>query len=142
MNYCKLEIAFKCQTKLSNCFPFKDLISKYLIYRVAYKFQCGICNKSYCGESISLLDIRSGEHIGVSHLTKKKFKSVNNRAAHDHLLYCIYLSSFDNFSILARENKKFLFEIKESLLIIMIDKPLLNRRVVLSCTIQRCMIHA
>ena len=76
--------------------------------------------------SIRHLDIRYGKHIGVSPLTKKKFKPVNNRAAHDHLLYYIYLSSFDNFSIFARENKKFLLEIKESLLI-MRDKPLLNR---------------
>ena len=141
MNYCKLEIAFKCQTKLSNCFPFKERISKDLIYGNVYKCQCHICNKSHCGVSIRHLDIRYGKHIGVSPLTKKKFKPVNNSAAHDHLLYCIYLSSFDNFSIFARENKKFLLEIKESLLI-MIDKPLLNRRVVLSCTIQRCMIHA
>ena len=78
--------------------------------------------------SIRHLDIRYGKHIGVSPLTKKKFKPVNNSAAHDHLLYYIYLSSFDNFSIFARENKKFLLEIKESLLI-MRDKPLLNRNI-------------
>ena len=88
----------------------------------------GICNKSHCGGSIRHFDIRSGKHIGVTPLTKKKIKPVNNRAAHDHLLYCVYLSSFDNFSIFARENKKFLLEIKESLLI-MIDKPLINRNI-------------
>ena len=128
MNCCKLEIAFKCQTKLSNCFPFKECISKDLIYGNVYKCQSHICNKSHCGGSIRHLDIRYGKHIGVSPLTKKKFRPVNNSAAHDHLLYCIYLSSFDNFSIFARENKKFLLEIKESLLI-MRDKPLLNRNI-------------
>ena len=38
LNCCKLEIAFKCQTKLSNTFRFKDLIPKDLISGVVYKF--------------------------------------------------------------------------------------------------------
>ena len=33
-----------------------------------------------------------------------------------HLLYCNFLPSSDNISILAYENKKYLLEIKESLL--------------------------
>ena len=128
LNCCKLEIAFKCQTKLSNSFRFKDPIPKDLISGVVYKFQCGLCNESYYGESIRHLDIRSGEHIGVSPLTGKKVKPIKNSAVRDHLLHCNYLPSFDNFSILAHENKKFLLEIKESLLI-MRDKPSLNRNI-------------
>ena len=46
--------------------------------------------------------------IGVSPLNGKKAKSINNSTAHDHLLHCNYLPSFDYFSILAHENKKFL----------------------------------
>ena len=42
LNCCKLEIAFKCQTKLSNSFRFKDLIPKDFISGVVYKFQCGL----------------------------------------------------------------------------------------------------
>ena len=38
----------------------------------------------------------------------------NNSVLCDHLLHCHYLPSFDNFSILAHENKKYLLEIKES----------------------------
>ena len=128
LNCCKLEIVFKCQTKLSNSFRFKDPIPKDLISGVVYKFQCGLCNESYYGESIRHLDKRSGEHIGVSPLTGKKVKPVNNSAVRDHLLHRNYLPSFDNFSILAHENKKFLLEIKESLLI-MRDKPSLNRKI-------------
>ena len=59
--------------------PCKDLISG-----VVYKFQCGLCSKSYYCESIRHLDIRSGEHIGVSPLTGKKVKSLNNSAICDH----------------------------------------------------------
>ena len=58
-------------------------------------------------------------------LTGKKVKPIKNSAVRDHLLHCNYLPSFDNFSILVHENKKFFLEIKESLLI-MRDKPSLN----------------
>ena len=83
---------------------------------------------SYYGESIRHLHIRSGEHIGVSPLTGKKVKPSNNSAICDHLLHCDFLPSFDNFSVLAHENKKYLLEIKESLLI-MRDKPSLHRNI-------------
>ena len=64
----------------------------------------------------------------MSHLTGKKIKPSNNRAVCYHLLNCNFLSHFDNFSILARENKKYLLEIEESLLI-MRDKLSLNRNI-------------
>ena len=64
LNCYKLEIAFKCQTKLSNFFQFKDPIPKdHLISGVVYKFQCGLSNESYYGKSIRHLDIRSGEGV-------------------------------------------------------------------------------
>ena len=43
LNCCKLEIAFKCQTRLSNSFHYKDSIPKDLISSVVFKFQCGLC---------------------------------------------------------------------------------------------------
>ena len=46
----------------------------------------------------------------------------------DHLLICNHSASYDDFSIVARENKKFLLEFKESLLL-MRDKPSLNRNI-------------
>ena len=102
-------------------------IPKDLISRAVYKFQCGLLNESYYGKSIRHLDIRSEEHLGVPTLTGKKVKPVSNSAACDHLLHFNYLPSFDNFSILAHENKKFLLGIKESLLITK-DKPSLSRK--------------
>ena len=86
------------------------------------------CNESYYDKSIRHLDARSGEHIGVSPGTGKKVKSSNNSAICDNLLDCNSLPSFGNFSVLAHENKRHLLEIKESLLI-MRDKPLLNRNI-------------
>ena len=71
LNCCKLKIVFKCQTGLSNSVRYKDPTPKNLISGVVYKFQCGICNESYYGESIRHLDIRSREHIGVSLLRER-----------------------------------------------------------------------
>ena len=129
LNCGKLEIVFRCQTRLSNSFRYKNPMPKDLISGVVYKFQCGFCNKSCYGESIRRLDIRSGEHIGVSTLTGKKVKPSNNSAFCDHLLHYNFLPSFDNFSVLAYENKKYLLEVKESLLI-MRPKPSLNRNII------------
>ena len=101
LSCCKLEIVFKCQTKLSNSFRFKDPIPKDLLSGVVYKFQCGLCNESYYGGSIRHLNIRPKEHIGVSPLTGKKVKPVNNSVVQDHLLHCNYLPSFDNFFLVS-----------------------------------------
>ena len=128
LNCCKLEIAFKCQTKPFNSFQFKDPIPKDLRSGFVYKFQCGLCNESYYGEIIRHVNIGSEEHIGVSPFTGKKVKPIKNSVVLDHLLHCNYSPSFDNFSILAHEKKRFLLEIKESLLI-MRDKPWLNRNI-------------
>ena len=64
----------------------------------------------------------------MSPLTGKKVRPSNNSATCNHLLQYKFLSSFYNFSVLAQENKKYLLEIKESLLI-MRDKPSLNRNI-------------
>ena len=59
-------------------------------------------------------------------LERKKVKPKGS-AVSDHLLLCNHSPSFKNFSVLTKENKKFLLELKESLLI-MRDKPL-NRNI-------------
>ena len=78
-------------------------------------------------ECITHLNVRIGEHIGISPLTRKQVQPKNSSVA-DHLLLCNHSVSYDDFSILMRENKKCLLELKESLLI-MIDKPCLNRNI-------------
>ena len=79
------------------------------------------------GECVRHLNGRIGEHIGILPLTKKKFKPKSS-AVSDHLLLCNHSPSFENFSVLTKENKKLLLELKESLLI-MKDKPPLNRNI-------------
>ena len=127
LNCCKLQIVFKIQNKLAKAFHFKDRIPKELTSGVVYKFQCGLCNESYYGECIRHLNVRIGEHIGISPLAKKKVKPKGS-AVSNHLLLCNHSPSFENISVITKENKKFLLEFKESLLI-MRDEPSLNRNI-------------
>ena len=127
LNCCKLQIVFKNKTRLDNNFHFKDQIPKDLTPGVVYKFQCGLCSESYYGECMGHVNVRIGEHIGISPLTRKQVKAKNSSIA-DHLLLCNHSASYDDFSILTRESKKFLLELKEGLLI-MRDKPSLNKKI-------------
>ena len=121
LNCCKVQIVFKSQNKSAKAFRFKDRIPKELTSGVVYKSQCGLCNESYYGECVRHLNVRIGEHIGISPLTRKKVKPKGS-AASNHLLLCNHSPSFENFSVLTKENKMFLLEMKESLLIVS-DKP-------------------
>ena len=106
----------KNKTRLGNNFHFKDRISKDLTSGVVNKFHCGLCNESYYGECVRHLNVRIGEYIGISPLTKKQVKSKKSSVV-DHLLFCNHSASYDDFSTLTRESKMFLLELKESLLI-------------------------
>ena len=82
-----MQIVFKNKTRLDNNFHFKDQILKDLTSGVVYKFQCGLCNESYYGECMRHLNVRIGEHIGISPLTRTQVKPKNSSLA-DHLLLC------------------------------------------------------
>ena len=117
LNSYKLQIVFKSQRKLSNIFCFKDRLPSDLVSGVVYKYMCGRCNSTYYGETDRHLKVRSGEHIGISPLTFKKTKPSKESVIRDHLLNCNNIASFEEFTILTKENNKFVLEIKETLLI-------------------------
>ena len=68
-------MVFKNKTRLGNNFHFKDQIPKDLISGVVLEFQCGFCNQSYYGECMRHLNIRIGEDIGISPLSRKQVKT-------------------------------------------------------------------
>ena len=70
---CKLKILFKSKTRLGNNFHFELQIANDLTSGVVYKFQCGLFNEFYYGKCVRHLNVRIGEHVGISPLTKKKF---------------------------------------------------------------------
>ena len=85
-------------------------------------FQCGLCNESSYREYLRHLVVRNSDHIYISPLTSKKG---NNVVCHLSL-NCNYSPSFEDFRVLCHDNKEFLLEPKESLLVI-IDRPSINQ---------------
>ena len=75
-NCCKFQIVFKNKTRLDNNFHFKDQIPKDLNSGLVSKFQFGLCNESCYGKCMRHhLNVRIGEDIGISPLTRKQVKS-------------------------------------------------------------------
>ena len=75
-----------------------------------------------------MIFFRSGEHIGISPPTFKKTKPSKESSMRDHLLECDNNPYLDEFTILAHGNKKYLLEIKESILI-NCDQSVLNKNI-------------
>ena len=88
LNCCKLQIVFTNKTTLGNNFHFKDQILKDRTSGVIHKFQCGLWNQSYYGKCVRHLNIRIGEHIGTSPLTKKQVRPKKCSVA-NYVLFCM-----------------------------------------------------
>ena len=90
---------FKNKITLRNNFLATNWIPIDLTSGVVYKFQCGFCNESYYSKCVRHLNVRIGEHIGISPLTKKQVKPKNSSVA-DHLIlhrhYCNYSTGPSN----------------------------------------------
>ena len=76
----------------------------------------GKCRLDY-GECVTHLAVRSGEHTGISLLTNERVQPKKDSDICHHLLNCNYLPTFVDFSVLFHENKKFVLQLKEGLLI-------------------------
>ena len=73
---------------LSFLFRFKYVISKELSSHLVYKFSCSSCNATYYGKTERHLNIRAGEHIGLSPLTE-----IGLHANHQQYLITYYCMS-------------------------------------------------
>ena len=126
LNCCKLQIVFKNKTK-GTTFISKTRFPKILLMLLFIYLSVESAMSRIMVKCARHLNVSIGEHIGLSPLTKKQVKLKCSSVA-DHLLFCKHSASYDNFSILTCENKKFLLELKESMLILR-DKPSLNRKI-------------
>ena len=122
LSFFKIKVIFKSTTRLSNCFRFEDKVPFNLRSNVVCKFSCGRYNVTYYGETCRHLNIRVGEHLDVSPLTRKKSKAKTSTAIKHHMLLCDHVVSLEDFKILASNNSEFHLKIKESLFISR-DKP-------------------
>ena len=106
--FCKVNFVFKTTVRLSNFFKYKDKICKDLCSGGVYKFACCGCNATYYGKTKRHFKVRYSDHNGLSALTGKRIKaSYLSTAVKDHLMFCVYTPSFDNFSIFAYSENNF-----------------------------------
>ena len=96
------------------------------LYPQILKFQGGLCNESNYGECVSHPAVRSGEHIGISHLTNKSVQPRKNSAVYYNQLIATIKPRFN--ILVCHENKKYLLELEENLLI-MRDRLSMNQNV-------------
>ena len=83
----------------STLFRFKDVIPKELRSHLVYKFSCSSCNATYYGKTERHLNVRSGEHIGLSPSNGNRV-TCKPSAKSDHLLLHEHNnSSFNDFSV-------------------------------------------
>ena len=78
---------------------------------------CCNCKVTYYGKTYHHFFNRAVEHMGISNLTGKHQKSVEQSAVSHHLLECNCSIVFDHFDILASDANKFRLLIKEGILI-------------------------
>ena len=123
---CKIRITFTTLRRIANFFNFKDIINKGLQSHVVYKLQCDDCNIIYYGFAARHLQIRAYDHLGLSYLTGKPIKGVKT-SMKEHCTTENHHITWDNVSIIARDENQFHLHIKESLLIKR-DQPELNKQ--------------
>ena len=111
--------------RFSSLFGFQDVIPKELQTHLVYKFLCGNWNVTYYGKTERHLNVRSSEHIVISHLTGKRVECKPSAVSY-HLLLYNHDSNFNEFTILCRDNNGSRRLIKESILISR-DSPVLNK---------------
>ena len=124
----QLRFITKSTRRLRNIFSTKDVLPTGLRSYVVYQFKCRCCNALYYGKSYRHFQHRSCEHLGISHLTGKKYKSPKSSAISDHLLLTGHAANLKDFKIISHEPSKSSFKLllRESLLIYR-DRPSLNK---------------
>ena len=82
-----------------------------------YKYICYCYNATCYGELERHFFVRASEHLGMTPLTGKQVKNPKKSAIFDHILLKGLDTSFEDFTIILKENNKFKLQLKESLLI-------------------------
>ena len=102
--FCTMKVIFKFRTCHSNFLCLKGKMFFNVRSNVVYKFSCNRCSAIYYGETCQHLNVRVGEHSGVSLLTRKMSKSKTTIAIKDHMLFCDHVVSFEDFKLSESSN--------------------------------------
>ena len=105
---CNIKMIRKSTNRLSSLFRFIFVTPKELESHIVCKFLCGSCNNTYYGRTLCHFNVRSGEHLALSHLTGKRVEC-NPSAVSGHLLQYNHDSDCNDFTILCGDNNGFRF---------------------------------
>ena len=125
--FCKLQVVFKTQKRLSNFFSFKDRTPPSLLSHNVYFFKCPGCNSCYYGLSERHTKVRWCDHIGLSWRTGNQIVGVKTEIK-EHSKSCNTVPSIKNFKIISSDDNTLRLKIKESLYIKR-DRTNLNKNV-------------
>ena len=73
------------------------------------------CNASYYGKTQRYVFVEASEHFGITPLTCTFVKTPKKSPIFDNMLLGDHKATFDNFSILSKENNAFILQLKEYL---------------------------
>ena len=104
---CNIKVIFESKNRLISFFKSEDSILLHLPSHLIYKFQCSNCNITYYGETDRHLEVKAGEHINTSPLTKNRVNNNKKSSVKDHCLLSGHVCSFEDFSVLNYESHKF-----------------------------------
>ena len=85
MTFCYLKVVFQSPCKLPTLFRFKETLDKKFGLNFVHRYSCSSCNATYYGKTYRHFFTRAAEHVGISNLTGKGFKSVKVSAVSDHV---------------------------------------------------------
>ena len=127
-SHLNIRFVFRCPTRISSFFLFKDKVPKFLKSGVVYLFKCRCCSASYVGQTTRHLHTRVSEHLGISPITGKPSSSPPMSSIFCHLKTTGHTANFDDFEILSSYSDDCELMIHESLLISKLISPLLMFR--------------
>ena len=102
-------------------------VTNILVTKI-FRYTCSNCKVTYYEKTFRHFYTTASEHMKISNLTGKPLTYVKQSAISDHLQRCNCAINFDDFSILAKDCRKFKLLLRNSLLI-KGDKPILNRTI-------------
>ena len=71
LTFYNLKFIFTSPIRVKSVFTFKDKLPKILLSGLTYKYKCYRCNATYYGKTKRHFKVQIGDHLDISHLTKK-----------------------------------------------------------------------
>ena len=102
--YCSLKMVYQPKNRFVDVFNFKDVLNTMLSPHIVYKFMCPCCNTFYYGQTLRHYFVKTSGHVSITSFTSKFVKTPKKSAHIHHMLLDGHKASFNDYSILLKEN--------------------------------------